>query len=115
MTEPLSNRPKITQTDVLNQYVMRYFVKHISIPTIIEIDKKQYDIFRSNSLYIALELKWIIAGFANDIVSKDGNPIYGAKHQNETTTMFYEKKLPGIKNVLRNSLEYFSGVDNRTE
>jgi hypothetical protein len=114
MTEPLSNRPKITQTDILNQYVVRYFVKHISIPTIIEIDKKQYDIFGSNPLYTKIELKWIIAGFANDVTSKDGKIIYGAKRKNETTIDFYEKKFPGIKNVLRNPLEYFQGVDNRT-
>lgn len=112
--QPLSNRPKITQSDIVKGYIMRYFIKQISIPTIIEIDKTQYEVFKVNPLYATTELKWIISGFANNIVSTDGKTIYGAKHQNEVTINFYETKLAGIKNLLRNPLEYFSGVDNRT-
>jgi hypothetical protein len=115
MTEPLSNRPKITVNDVSLGYVMRYFAKHISMSKVIEIDKLQYDVFKLNPLYITLELKWMINGFANDTTSKDGKTIYGVKHQNEVTLNFAEQKMPGIKNFLRNPLEYFQGLDNRTQ
>lgn len=115
MTEPLSNRPKISSADVARGHIMRYFIRHISIPKIIEIDKMQYAIFKSNPLYITLELKWIINGFTNNIVATDGNIIYGVRHQNQMTLGFAEQKLSGIKNFLRNPLEYFQGIDNRTE
>jgi hypothetical protein len=115
MAEPLSNRPKLTVNDVSLGYISRYFIKHISMPKIIEIDKRQYDVFKFDSLYETLELKWMINGFANNTVAKDGKTIYGVKHQNEVTLNFVEQKIPGIKNFLRNPLEYFQGVYNRTE
>lgn len=115
MTEPLSNRPKITPTDITRGYTMRYFARHISIPKIIEIDKRQYDVFKFDSLYITLELKWMINGFASNTVANDGSIIYGVRHQNQMTLGFAEQKISGIKNFLRNPLEYFQGLDNRTE
>ncbi len=115
MTTPLSNRPKITQNDILQGYVIRYFVQNVSIPNIIEIDKKQYDVIKKDPYYKAIEIKWVIVGFANDITATDGKTIYGTKHQNEITVNWYNTKMPGLNRVLVNPLEYFQGVDNRTQ
>jgi len=41
---PLSNRPKITDKDIIVGYMMRYFLQSVSTKKIVEIDKKQYDI-----------------------------------------------------------------------
>lgn len=115
MSTPYTNKPKVTQTDINNGYVMRYFVRNVSTKTVTEVDKKQYDVFKQNALYETLELQWNISGFANNILSTDNKIIYGTKHKNSVTVQFYEKRLSGLNRVLSNPLEYFQGVDNRTE
>jgi uncharacterized membrane protein len=112
MTTPYSNRPKITQIDISNGYVTRYFVRNVSTRMVTEIDKKQYEAFKNNVLYEKLELQWNISGFANDIVSTDNKIIYGTKHKNSVIIEFYNRKLPGLSRLLSNPLEYFQGVTN---
>jgi hypothetical protein len=112
MTTPYNNRPKITQTDINNGYVTRYFVQHISTKVITEIDKKQYETFKVNVLYQNINFPWVIAGLANDTLSSDGTVIYGTKHKNTVTTVFYNKKMPGLTRLLSNPLEGFQGTRN---
>ena len=111
MTTPLSNRPKITQRDISLGYVIRYFVQNVSIPKIIEIDEKQYNVFTRDTHYKAIKLNWLITGNANDIYTSTGI-IYGTRHKNLTTINWYSKKLIGLDRVLQNPLEYFQGVYN---
>ena len=115
MSTPLSNRPQITQKDIVLGYVIRYFVQHVSIPKIIEVDEKQYNIFRRDPHYKAIQLNWIITGNANDIVTSESGIVYGTRHKNLTTVDWNNQKLPGLNRVLSNPLEYFQGVDNRTK
>ena len=112
MITPYTNKPKITQTDINNGYVTRYFVRNVSTKVVTEIDKKQYEAFKNNELYERIEFPWVITGFANDQLSTDNKIIYGTKHRNIVTTNFYENRMPGLKRVLSNPLEYFQGVDN---
>lgn len=113
--EPYSNKPKITPIDIENGLIKRYFLQHVSLRKIIEIDKKQYDVFKNNPLYANIELDWVISGLANDVTSKNGDVVYGTHHKNQVTTDWYDKKMPGLRRMLNNPLEYFKGVDNRTE
>jgi hypothetical protein len=112
MTTPLSNRPKVTQDDIVNGYVTRYFVRNTSTRVVTEIDKTQYQSFRKNPLYQTLTLQWEILGYANNSTGKDGRAIYGTRHKNLVTIDFYDKQMPGLKRILRNPLEYFFGVFN---
>lgn len=112
MTTPYANTPKITQTDINNGYVTRYFVRNISTKAITEVDKKQYDMFKTNVLYEKLDLRWGISGFANNKLAADNNIIYGTKHSNSVITQFYNKRLPGLNRLLSNPLQYFQGVTN---
>ena len=107
---PLSNRPKITDKDILAGYITRYFIKRVSTNKIIEVDKNQYDVFKNNPFYENLEMKWVIGGYDKDITSADGQMIYGAGHRNEVSLDFYEKKMSGLKRIIRNPLEYFNGT-----
>ena len=115
MSIPYSNRPKITQTNLNNGYVTRYFVRNVSTKVITEVDEKQYEVFKNNTLHETIQFPWMIAGVANNQLSTDNKIIYGTKHKNTVTTNFYEDRMPGLKRVLSNPLEYFQGVDNRTE
>lgn len=124
MLTPYTNRPKVTQTDILNGYVTRYFVRNVSTKLITEVDKKQYEAFKLNALYETVNFPWIITGFANNIISTDGQIIYGAKHKNAVTICFYERRMTGLTrlfgglscppvNINPKLLEYFQGTMNR--
>jgi hypothetical protein len=115
MTTPLSNRPKITQADIDNGFVIRYFVRNLSTRAITEVDNAQYIAFQSNPLYQTLQLSWIITGRAYDTVAVDGKLIYGAEHKNLVTITFYDTKMPGLIRLLNNPLLYFNGVYNKTD
>lgn len=115
MTEPLDNRPKITTNDIQAGFITRYFLQNISTMRIVEVDKKQYDVFRRNSQYKALQIKWIITGNANITVTSNNRIVYGAQYKNFITIRNNERNMPGLSRTLRNPLEYFQGVDNRIQ
>ena len=112
MPTPYSTRPKVTQRDISNGFVTRYFVQQISTKLITEVDKKQYEAFKKNVLYEYVDFPWVITGLANDTLATDGNIIYGTKHKNTVTTAFYNKKMPGLTRLLSNPLEGFQGTRN---
>jgi hypothetical protein len=111
--EPFSNRPTITQRDINNGYVMRYFVRNISTKVVTEVDVVQYTRFKRDVMFQTLEIQWLIAGYANDIISNDGKTIFGVRHKNTITTKIYDDVMSGLLRLLRNPLEYFQGVDNQ--
>ena len=110
MSIPLSNRPKITDRDISNGYVTRYFVKFVSHNKITEIDELQYPNFVNKVLYQSLEIQWLIGGTDVDTVSTTGEVIRGTKYKNQVTIDFYNKQMHGLRVMLRDPLEYFIGT-----
>jgi hypothetical protein len=109
---PLSNKPKITPLDLARGEVMRYFVRHVATGKVTEIDSNQFESFSSNPLYERAKFAWIITGLSEDSRAINGKPIYGTRHKNTITTEFYNKRLPGLRGILRNPLEFFVGRRN---
>lgn len=110
MLVPFSNKPKITVEDVSTGFVNRYFVKQLSSKKITEIDKVQYDKFVRNPYYTAITVPWAIAGYDKDILDNSGNLILGAANRNLQIIKYYEEKMSGLGNILKNPLEYFNGT-----
>ncbi len=111
---PLSYRPKITQREISQGYVTRYFVQNISISkNIVEINKTQYEQFRRNPYYRAIQFDWIITGNAYDIISPNGKVVTGAATQNSVTTEWYNQSISGLRRHLQNPLEFFVGKLNK--
>lgn len=110
MLVPFSNKPKITVEDVNTGFVNRYFVKQLSSKKITEIDKVQYDKFVRNPYYTAITVPWAIAGYDKDILDNSGNLILGAANRNLQIIKYYEEKMSGLGNILKNPLEYFNGT-----
>jgi hypothetical protein len=98
MTEPLSNRPKIGKKELSQGYVPRYFVQHVSMPKIIEIDEKQYQTFKQDPYYRTLQLNWVIGGIANDIEMIDDYHVTTKLKNalNYSITMMTEQELDNI-------------------
>lgn len=115
MAEPLVSKPKITRSDVAKGYITRYFVRMVSSNKITEVDKSQYDTFKSNPFYQNLQMNWVITGNDENTKTSDGKVAYGVKHQNSVLMEYYNQEMPGISgSVLRNPLEYFNGTKINT-
>ena len=106
MQTPIQTRPLITNIEVRNKFVTRYFVQMISTKNIYEVDKVQYDFFSNNSYYTAIQLPWIIVGkIDNETVGN--NLILGVKDKNLNIVDYYNQTMQGLKRKLRNPLEYY--------
>jgi hypothetical protein len=106
--EPLATKPKITNKEISQGYVTRYFIKIKSNNKVLEIDEQQFNQFSTSTSYQTLKLNWIIGG--NDAtIYKNGYNIAGAYDQNSTIRQTYNTIMPGLINLLPNPLEFFKG------
>ena len=107
---PISSRPIIRKKDEDIGFVTRYFVRHTSVRNyIVEINKEQYDVYKNAPGYITIELPWAINGYSNTVYGANNVKFIGAKQKNLKVIELYEAKMPGLKRILLDPLEYFRG------
>ncbi len=104
-----------TTTDLKKGEMKRYFVKNKCTGTLAETTKKRYEILKSqNDRCIQLEtIDWIISGVVDD-TTVNGYFLEGVKSLNEKTLKRLEKKLPGIKVLIPNAVEYVTELNINT-
>ena len=105
---PVYKKPSPNANDYLNGYINRYFVKKINDNTIYEVDSVGYaDV--SNTLYTKSSLSWKITGRPKN--SNDGKTLtdIGVISYNSYSISVLEKTIPGIRNILRNAVEFWRG------
>lgn len=105
---PVYKKPSPNANDYLNGYINRYFVKKINDNTIYEVDSVGYaDV--SNTLYTKSSLSWKITGRPKN--SNDGKTAtdVGVISYNSYSISVLEKTIPGIRNILRNVVEFWRG------
>jgi len=105
---PVYKKPSPNANDYLNGYINRYFVKKINDNTIYEVDSVGYaDV--SNTLYTKSSLSWKITGRPKN--SNDGKTLtdIGVISYNSYSISVLEKTIPGIRNILRNTVEFWRG------
>ena len=105
---PVYKKPSPNANDYLNGYINRYFVKKINDNTIYEVDSVGYaDV--SNTLYTKSSLLWKITGRPKN--SNDGKTVtdIGVISYNSYSISVLEKTIPGIRNILRNTVEFWRG------
>lgn len=105
---PVYKKPSPNANDYLNGYINRYFVKKINDNTIYEVDSVGYaDV--SNTLYTKSSLSWKITGRSKN--SNDGKTVtdVGVISYNSYSISVLEKTIPGIRNILRNVVEFWRG------
>ena len=105
---PVYKKPSPNANDYLNGYINRYFVKKINDNTIYEVDSVGYANV-SNTLYTKSSLSWKITGRPKS--SNDGKTVtdVGVISYNSYSISVLEKTIPGIRNILRNVVEFWRG------
>lgn len=112
--EPRVMKREITNEDIKNGYITRYFIKKRNDRTsdIIEISKEDYSTLNQlgtgidGFLYKGIEMKWRITGSIEDY-EKNGILILGVRNSNKKMAFSKEREMRGITNFLGDFLEFY--------
>lgn len=102
---------EISQKNIIDGYIDRYFFQNIVSKEIIEVDKTAYDNLSQKlidpNLYVSIELRWYITGNKSD-KTENGVLILGAQSKNNNEISIAAQTIPNITVYLNNPLEYYS-------
>jgi hypothetical protein len=100
----------ITQQQINNKMVDRYFLKKVNETSIIEVDIAQYQKWISKQIdsvvYLGISIPWTIAGEIEDTII-NGTMIKGVRTKNNLQIQYANSKIPGISEYLNNPLQYY--------
>jgi predicted transcriptional regulator len=105
---PAQIKPIVTQQDVLNKHITRYFLRIVNDKSfIIETDKREYSIFIDNPRFVGCELRWKIVGKKETLSLKNGSNIYGVQDTNRITVADADLTFGGLRTYISDYLEYW--------
>lgn len=98
------DRPIITDIDVQNGYIIRYFICRLSDPQleIYEVNKHVYDNLKSIPLFLSIDINWKIKDESNDNKIR----LQSIIKSNKYTVDQASKIMKGLSIKLKNYLEY---------
>ena len=106
---PVPKLPIITQRDVENKYITRYFVRLVNDKDyVVEIDKVQYEEFKENPRFVTTQLKWKIVGKKETVKMNTGINLYGVEDQNKILVADADLTFGGLHRYITNYLGYWT-------
>jgi hypothetical protein len=104
----------VTNSDIANGYITRYFIKKVNESKIIEINESQYNLWNSSTidrnLYDAIKLIWFITGDKTD--KKIGTAVKkGVVTKNLSQIQYGKRKIPNLESILTDPLQYYTDTD----
>jgi hypothetical protein len=110
---PTSHTVVVTVTDYTRGTLQRFFIKKRNDNAIIEINKQQYDAWRTDQidkkLYVAIEIAWYISGPANDLIT--GILVPGVATRNKKQIQLAANTIPEIATYLTNPLQFYADTE----
>ena len=98
---PYPERTIITDEDQKKGFVNRYFLKKFNDSNVIEISKKQFDLYQNNKIdknaYISATVKWYITG---DAAKNNLKSVNDASQQ-----------IPQLRSILSNLSQFYTDTD----
>lgn len=111
---PTAYVTKISSQDITAGVVIRYFIQNINNKTIIEIDSKQFDFWKTNTIdktiHNAVRISWYISGNKQDIID-NGVLKLGVITKNINQINSVKSRIPGISKILTDPLQYYTDTD----
>jgi hypothetical protein len=105
---PVPKLPIITQRDVENKYIIRYFVRLVNDKDyVVEVDKGQYEEFSENPRFITTQIKWKIIGKKETLKLISGINIHGVEDQNKILVADADLTFGGLRRYITNYLGYW--------
>lgn len=105
---PAQVLPTVTQVDVKNKFIMRYFVRQVTDKNfIVEVDNIQYEEFKENPRFVTVKIKWQIVGKKQNMTLLNGIVISGVQDTNRTVVSEADLTFGGLLRYITNYLEYW--------
>lgn len=105
---PVPKLPIITQRDVENKYITRYFVRLVNDRDyVVEVDKTQYEEFKENPRFLTTQIKWKIVGKKETLKMNTGINLYGVEDQNKILVADADLTFGGLHRYITNYLGYW--------
>jgi hypothetical protein len=109
--------PIISVQDNSNGEILRYFCRrthHSSPGEIVEVSKQTYNSLKSNSMYLTVEVRWLVKGKILDVVgltnSNSPTRLYtGVETANKLFVEEANKKLVGLKIIITDYIKFWQG------
>ena len=112
-TSPTAHNVVATVNDYRRGLLQRFFIKKRNDNAIIEINKQQFDSWKSDKidkkLYIAIEIAWYITGPIHDITS--GITVLGVATLNLQQIKLAAKTIPEIATYLTDPLQFYTDTE----
>jgi hypothetical protein len=100
--------------DYKSGFFRRYFLKKYNEKNIIEVNSKQFDLWKSSiidkNLYNGVELLWFISGPIDDVYEKQIR-IVGVYSKNQKQISLAAQKIPELVSHLNNIIEFYADTD----
>jgi|MDTC01.3.fsa_nt_gb hypothetical protein len=101
--KPIQSKPYPTEEDYKNGQFTRYFVKKSNENTFIEINEKEYDLFKSKiskvqyNLYIPIKMSWNLVGDRTKVFNnnKSITSLYETRDKLYGFSLFFKNKFDG--------------------
>ena len=110
--------PSITNKDVTNGWITRYFARtanNFTPAEIVEVSPTAYTKLTTNHFYTTISLRWTLRGPVDTTTGlTDGNqPIilqYGVIDANQKAVQIADEFLPGLALVVTNYVRFYQGL-----
>lgn len=103
-----------TVNDYKAGFFRRYFLKKFNETLIIEVDSKQFNLWKSSvidrNLYNGVEMLWFISGPIEDTYEKQIK-IVGVYSKNQKQLALAAQRMPELATRLNNLIEFYSDTD----
>jgi hypothetical protein len=100
--------PVVTQSDATSGFIIRYFVKQVNDNShIVEVDKQQYEKFKSNPRFVTTSIDWKIIGKKNTVTLLNGVNLHGVSDMNRIEVANEDLTFGGLRVYIKDYLEYW--------
>jgi len=101
--------PVITQDNLRDGYLYRYFSKIANQNSVVEINKYDYEQLKDNPRFVIAKIKWKIVGPIETTKTFSGAINYGVRELNRRAIEREDLTFGGLKGYIRDYIQYWVG------
>jgi hypothetical protein len=109
LRSPTQYFPVITQDNLRDGYLYRYFSKIANQNSVVEINKYDYDQLKDNPRFVTAKVKWKIVGPIETTKTFSGAINYGVRELNRRAIEREDLTFGGLKGYIRDYIQYWVG------
>jgi hypothetical protein len=109
LQSPTQYFPVITQDNLRDGNLSRYFARIVNQNDVVEINKYDYEQLKDNPRLVVAKIKWKIVGPIETTKTFSGAINYGVRELNRRTIEREDLTFGGLKGYIRDYIQYWVG------